>query len=252
MTPSTSSWPDRPRGIFINTESDKQTEELREKLQSGIDAQWFDQVRPPENPGPMTDLRSDYDHEAERKAAPSEPTEEYRKEALEYVTSILDVKERLRPNSLRELSELPTGVTRQTSLSWVYYRTTTKIEARTDDIPVSKADIKEHGKYLFFTPGEPQHLETIVIEQLQKRPFETAKVPTIPNWQQEAVLCLYYEDDRYRATLRETYQNEPDDDETHDVASPFDPNQPVIKPRGFKTDAATRRGEYSDEYRNSL
>jgi hypothetical protein len=125
------------------------------------------------------------------------------------------------------------------------------MQERTDDRPKSLAQTIDHGKYLFFTPDETGVLEEIVVEQFQSRPFSSAKVHTVPNRKPDAVLCLYYSDDRYRIDLRETYQNEPEED-TCEVASPYDPDQPTIKPRGFKTDAATRRNEYSDEFKQAL
>lgn len=240
-------WPSPPSGIRpIDRLYDEDLVDLADALRNdGED--WFECVRPPESPGPWEDMAQDYDHEAELEAVPNEPTAEYRQQALDYVEEILTARNTVRPNSLRSVNELPDGIARKTSRHWVWYSATSERNQAEDDQPISLARTTDRGKYLFFTPDEASVLEEIIVEQFQKRPFESAKLPTIPNRKSEAVLCLYYSDDRYRSDLRETYQNEPED-ETYDLASPYDPNAPIIMPRGFKTNAATRQNEYSDKF----
>lgn len=245
------SWPTRPEGITsVGRFSDAALQQLADLLRADERSQWYELIQPPETPGPTEAQLPDYDHEAEIAAVPDQPTDAYRQQALDYVEAVIETRERLCPDSLRLISELPDGIGRRTSRHWVWYHTTDAMSERTHDRPKSAAETTDHGKYLFFTPDETRVLENIVVDQFQSRPFSSAKVPTIPNRREEAVLCLYYQDDRYRGELRETYQNEPEDD-TYGVASPFDPDQSVIKPRGFKTDAATRRGEYSDRFKRT-
>jgi hypothetical protein len=124
------------------------------------------------------------------------------------------------------------------------------ITDRSHDRPQSAAHVIEHGKYLFLTPGDSEILEVIVFEEFQERPFNSAKLPAVSNRREDAVLCLYADDDRYRGVLRERYQNEPDNDDGYELASPYEPGKPVVRPRGFKSDSATRNNEYSDQYRN--
>lgn len=240
-------WPKSPTGIrSVGQLYDGDLVDLADSLRND-EGDWFEQIYPPSSPGPWEDMAPDYDHDAELAAAPDNPAEEYRKKALEYVEAVIAAREDVRSGSLRLLEELPTGIVRKTTRAWVWYSASADRGPVEDDRPASHAGTTDHGKYLFFTPDEASVLEEIVIEQFQKRPFGSAKLPTIPHRKPEAVLCLYYSDDRYRRDLRETYQNEPEE-ETYDLASPFDPDGPVIMPRGFKTDDATRRGEYSDEF----
>jgi len=208
---------------------------------------WFDRICPRESPGLLDDMAKDNDQEAELTAVPDEPTEEYRQQALDYIEEILTARDNAQPDSLRPLDKLSDGITRRTSRNWVWYSETSERGPVEDDRPDSLARTTDRGKYLFFTPDEVSVLEDIVVEQFQKRPFESAKLPTISNRKSEAVLCLYYSDDRYRADLRETYQNEPED-ETYELASPYDPENPIVMPRGFKTDAATHQNKYSDKF----
>jgi len=251
MNPADVSWPTAPTGIApVGQFSDSRLQDLARLLQDGASSQWFDLVKPPETPHPTVTKGPDYDHEEELAATPEEPTDNYRQQALEYVEGVIEARDSVRPDSLKPVSDLPDCISRTTSRPWVWYHTTDEIQERTDDRPKSLAQTIDHGKYLFFTPDETGVLEDIVVEQFQSRPFSSAKVPTVPNRKPDAVLCLYYSDDRYRIDLRETYQNEPEED-TYEVASPYEPNQPTIKPRGFKTDAATRRNKYSDEFKEA-
>lgn len=163
---------------------------------------------------------------------PAKPTENYRERALDYVVECLSYREALRPDSLREQGEIPDGISRTTAGSWVWYF------SGDDDIEhnvaESEADTFEHGKYLFFTPNVARVLEDIVIQEFRERPFRSAKIPTIPAKREDWVLCLYEDDNRYCSLFREEY-NHP----------------PTVRFRGFKTDAATRRGEYSDRFEDS-
>ena len=245
------SWPTAPTGVApVGRISDPALRDLAGLIQEDGTSQWFEMVKPPKKPHPTVTKGPDYDHEEELAAVPKEPTENYRQQALKYVEGVIEARDTVRPDSLQPASELPEGISRSTSRHWVWYHTTDNIQERTDDRPRSLAQKTDHGKYLFFTPDETGVLEDIVIEQFQSRPFGSAKIPTIPSRKPDAVLCLYYSDDRYRADLRETYQNEPEDD-TYGVASPYNPDQPTIKPCGFKTDDATRRNEYSDEFKQA-
>jgi len=244
-------WPTPPIGIrSVSPFDDATLEQLLGSLKKNDTEDWFELVQSPENPSPLEAQLPDYDHDAELAAVPAELTEEYREQAIEYIGAVIEVREKVRPDSLRPVSELPEGISRFTSRHWVWYRVNDQMGEREDDQPRSLANTTDHGKYLFFTPDETGVLERIVVEQFLDQPFTSAKVPTEPNRRDDAVLCLYYSDDRYRSNLRERYQNEPEDD-TYGVASPYDPESPTIMPRGFKTDDATRRNEYSDKYRNS-
>ena len=241
------SWPSRPIGVrVIDQLTDRELDQLADDLR-GDKGDWFETIRPPKSTGPHEDMEPDYDHEAALSAAPSEPVEEYRQQAIEYVEAVLAAREKIRPNSLRQLSELPAGIDRHTSGGWVWYKATDDRGPVENDRPASLARTTDRGKYQFFTPGESSVLEEIVIEQFQERPFSLAKLPTIPNREPDAVLILYYLDDRYRMDLRERYQNEPEED-TYSLASPYDSDAPIVKPRGFKTNKETRRGEYSEKF----
>jgi hypothetical protein len=245
-----SSWPISPTGIrSVGQLHDGELIALADDLRYD-EGEWFEWIHPPESPRPWDGMAPDYDHEAELAAVPDTPTEEYRQQALDYVEAVLAAREDVRPDSLRPLDDLPTGIVRRTTQAWIWYSATNDRGSVEDDRPVSLASTTDHGKYLFFTPDKANALEEIVIEEFQKRPFGRAKLPTIPYRKSEAVLCLYCSDDRYRRDLRETYQNEPGD-ETYDLASPYDPDSQVIMPRGFKTDEATRRGEYSEEFKQA-
>jgi hypothetical protein len=110
------------------------------------------------------------------------------------------------------------------------------MKPRDDDLAYSTAKVTENGKYLFFTPDDTAALENIVFDQFRIRPFESAKIPTTDNQREEDVLCLYYKDDRYNRDLRQTYQNE---EESRIIASPYEAEKPVIKPRGYRKNGDT-------------
>lgn len=160
-----------------------------------------------------------------------EMTDEYREMALEYVVNCIKYREEIRPDSLRELGDLPDKIGRTTAGGWVYYSIGYDVE---HDRPESDAKTIERGKYLFFAPEVARELEDIVVEQFQERPYRSAKIPTKPAKKEDWVLCLYQNDDRYWRDLRGEYHN-----------------PPTVRFRGFKTDAQTRRNEYSDQFKNS-
>lgn len=162
---------------------------------------------------------------------PDDLTDEYCDRALEYVKGCREYRDKIRPDSLREIDDLPEKIERITAGSWVYYVSGCDVE---HDIPESEADTFEHGKYLFFTPESAVELEKIVIEQLQQRPYTTAKIPTKPGRKEDWVLCLYQRDNRYWYDLREEYHN-----------------PPTVRFRGFKTNDQTRKNEYSERFKNT-
>lgn len=162
---------------------------------------------------------------------PEHPGDEYRTAALEYLSECLTYRENIRPESLRDHTALPEGITRVTDGSWVVYHSEHELS---HDRTASDADTHEAGKYLFFAPENVRQLETILLEQLQQRPYSGAKIPTIPGKKQDWVLCLYQDDNRYWYDLREEY---------HDP--------PTVRFRGYKTNAATEQGEYSDQFMDS-
>lgn len=213
--------PEPPTGVGdLNSQpglaSDEELQRLAEVIEEGLSGDVFDRL-------------TQYVPSEE---VPAERSEEYRERALEYVRECISVREELRPQSLRELDELPAGVGRTTAGAWVWY--SGSVDGVEHDVVESEADTFEHGKYLFFAPEDPRLLEDIVLEQFQKRPFRSAKIPTIPAKRDDWVLCLYDDDNRYWYDLREAY---------HDP--------PQVRFRGFKTDAATRQGEYSERFQKS-
>ena len=91
------------------------------------------------------------------------------------------------------------------------------------------------GKYLFFS-ADRELLVNIAIKELQSGQFHLAKIPIVgQNVADEYVLCLYYRDESKQHDLAAKYRAE---------AS--------MSYRYWKTDEATRRGEYSDQFRQSL
>lgn len=167
----------------------------------------------------------------------------YREAALDYLRDVQEFRGAVRPYSCRTIEELPQWATRLTGSSWVYYTRydldeiagqddeTSPKESLNHDVPVEEAEVKKRGKYLFFSP-DARVLETIAIEQLSERPFDSAKIPSRPNRRnQDFVLCVYSGDDRYKKILLDEYGG-----------------WPGVKVRGYKTNSATRRGDYSSEF----
>lgn len=213
--------PDPPSGVGDlhaqpGLESDVGLQTLQEVLEREVSSDAFDRLT----------------RFVQEDAVPAEPTEKYRERALEYVTECIQYRDELRPESLREQVDLPDGISRTTVGGWVWYHN--GCEGVEHDLPVSDADTEQHGKYLFFSPSEARALEDIVVEQFQERPFDLAKLPTIPAKKEDWVLCLYQHDNRYWYDLRERY-NDP----------------PRVRFRGFKTNVDTRQGEYSERFKSS-
>lgn len=105
-------WPKSPTGIrSVGQLYDGDIVDLADSLRDD-EGDWFEQISPPSSPGPWEDMAPDYDHDSELAAAPDNPTEEYRKKALEYVEAVIAAREDVRPSSLRLLEELPTGIVR--------------------------------------------------------------------------------------------------------------------------------------------
>lgn len=212
--------PKPPKGIRDlhsqpGLESDRGLLALRETLESELPRDVFDQL--------TQFIPGD--------ESPTEPSDEYRKQALEYVNKCIAYREKIRPDSLREWGELPDEIGRITVGHWVQYFSGYDVD---HDTPESEADTYEHGKYLFFSPDAASELEDIVIEQFSQRPYQSAKIPTKPGKDEDWVLCLYQDDNRYWYDLRGEYHN-----------------PPQVRFRGFKTDEKTRQNEYSDRYKNS-
>ena len=91
------------------------------------------------------------------------------------------------------------------------------------------------GKYLFFS-GDRELLVNIAIQELQSGQFHLAKIPIVgQNVADEYVLCLYYGDESRHHDLAAKYRAEAN-----------------LRYRCWKTNEATRRGEYSDRFRQSL
>jgi len=212
--------PEPPTDITnLHSQPEVETDEgltmLQEKLESGLPIDVFDR---------LTQYLPEED-------IPEDPSEEYRQRALQYVTDCISYREEIRPDSLREQSDLPERINRITAGGWVQYFSEYEPE---HERSASDADTHEVGKYLFFSPEDVRSLENTLIEQLKQRPYRMAKVPTKLGKKDDWVLCLYQEDNRYWYDLREEY---------HDP--------PAVRFRGFKTNAKTRQGEYSDRFRGS-
>ena len=221
-------WPTSPLGVGSARQfHDAELNHLIEMVHDDNPG-WFKIVTLPDEPPDVEDypqfLQEDIlaDYRENKAATPDWPTDGYRREVIQYLETVQASRSRVQPESLTPLDEIPDGIIRTTREDWIFYQSTEELERREDDWPRSAAETTRCGKYLFFTTEETGVLEKIVFEQFQKRPFESAKVPSAPNRDGDAVLCLYYHDDRYKDDLRTTYQNEP-----------------VIMPRGFKPDKTT-------------
>jgi hypothetical protein len=158
-------------------------------------------------------------------------TPDYRDQVLKYLEDSIAYRDSIRPNGLRGLGDLPDMIGRTTTGGWVHYHNGHDVD---HDIDENEADTVESGKYLFFSPDDTQALEDIIVEQFAERPFPHAKISTIPAKKQDWVLCLYQDDNRYWFPLRSAY---------HDPTT--------VRFRGFKTNEATRKNEYSDKSRQS-
>jgi hypothetical protein len=212
--------PDAPPGVRdLNSlpwlPSDSRLHELRSTLRDELTDAVFDDLSkllPPDEPAP-------------------EPTDDYRARALSYVDTCLDYRDRIRPDSLRELADLPEDVTRTTVGNWVWYESATTVEHTR---PETDATVTDGGKFLLFAPGEARPLETVVLAEFTQRPLTLSKLPTTQGKQDDWVLCLYHPDNRYWYDVRNMH---------HDP--------PRVRFRGYKTEDATKRGEYSERFENA-
>jgi hypothetical protein len=184
-------------------------------LESGLSAELFERLSRFEPPD----------------AAPDEPTDAYRDRAAEYVEACIQYRDEIRPDGLRKLEDLPDEINRTTIGNWVRFTQEVEIE---HDASSDVARIQQPGKYLFFAPGGVSELEAIILEEFDTGRFNHAKVPTKPGKREDWVLCLYSGDDRYYTGLRDRYD---------------DP--PTVKFRGFKSNEATGKGNYSKRFAES-
>ena len=91
------------------------------------------------------------------------------------------------------------------------------------------------GKYLFFSEDKNKLLE-IAANEIENHGFHHAKVnDSLLEGQTEHVLCLYYEDDSRKHELAERNKQEYG-----------------VKYRYWKSDEATLRGQYSEEFLSKL
>lgn len=96
-------------------------------------------------------------------------------------------------------------------------------------------DYKIIGKYLFFS-SDKEKLIQIAKNEIENHDFHKAKVnEELIEGQFEHVLCLYYKDDSRKQELAERNRDEYQE-----------------KYRYWKSDEATLRGEYSEEFLNKL
>ncbi len=86
------------------------------------------------------------------------------------------------------------------------------------------------GKYLFFS-ADRETLVRLALKELQCGVFFRAKISIEASGQRDYVLCLYYRDDSLKRELANRYWHVKN-----------------LKYRYWKSDEATRRGEYSKEY----
>lgn len=115
------------------------------------------------------------------------------------------------------------GVISITDGYWEWFR-------RTDPPPYEIT-----GKYLFFS-ADRDLLVKIAIEELESGAFYHAKIPVAgKNISQEYVLCLYYKDDSKKHELARKYRN-----------------QESLRYRYWKSNKATLKGEYSEQFLQSL
>lgn len=102
-------------------------------------------------------------------------------------------------------------------------------------ISKEKPDYKITGKYLFFSSNKDELIE-IASKEIEKHGFHRAKVNMrLSKGQTEHVLCLYYSDDSRRLELAERNKAEY-----------------RVKYRHWKSDEATMRGKYSEEFLGKL
>ena len=117
---------------------------------------------------------------------------------------------------------LPRVISRETSGSWEWFTR-------------GKPPYEITGKYLFFSTNRERLVE-IATDELQNGGFHWAKIPIEGgNLSPEYVLCLYYSDAGRKFELAAKYHKESG-----------------LKYRYWKSDQATRSGEYSEEFMSQL
>jgi len=213
--------PDPPKGVRdLNSQpaiaTDRRLFVLRDELEAGLPDDVFSDL------SQWTDSMND-------EMAPQ--PEAYRERALSYVSECIDYRETIRPDSLRTSDKLPEEVGRVTAGGWVWYHSDYEVE---HDRPASDAKDDEAGKFLLFAPGVARDLEDIALDEFPHRPYQMAKLPTKTGKREDWVLCLYQGDNRYWYDVRDAH---------HDP--------PKVRFRGYKTNAATKRGEYSEQFENA-
>ena len=99
-----------------------------------------------------------------------------------------------------------------------------------------KPDYEIKGKYLLFSMDR-EKLVRIAEQEIKNGPFHQAKTQmpglndSLPGTGEEYVLCLYYKDDSRKHELADKYQS-----------------QDGVRYRYWKSDEATRKGKYSEEF----
>ena len=212
---------DPPEGVRdLNSQpaiaTDRRLLALRDKLKAGLPGDVFDDL------SQWTDSMS--------VGMPPQP-EAYRERALSYVSECIDDRKTIRPDSLRTSDELPEEVSRVIAGGWVWYHSDYDVD---HDRPASDVKNDETGKFLLFAPREARDLENIVLNEFPNRPYQMAKLPTKTGKREDWVLCLYQADNRYWYDVRDAH---------HDP--------PKVRFRGYKANAATKRGEYSEQFENA-
>jgi hypothetical protein len=100
----------------------------------------------------------------------------------------------------------------------------------------NKKELGITGKYLLFSTDLPELLE-IGGREILEHDFHLAKVNSrLLGDNTEYVLCLYYKDDSRK----------------HELAKRCKTDYPNVKYRYWKSDEATRKGEYSEEFLSKL
>lgn len=111
------------------------------------------------------------------------------------------------------------AVERRNDGHWEWFFAT---EAPPDDIT---------GKYLFFS-SDRDLLVGIAVEELRNGEFDYAKIPMVgKNLSDDYVLCLYHRDDSRKRDLASKYGK-----------------RDGLRYRYWKSDEATLRGEYSEQF----
>jgi hypothetical protein len=99
-----------------------------------------------------------------------------------------------------------------------------------------RPNYKITGKYLFFSVDQDRLLE-IAKNEILNHGFHRAKVNSkLLGQNTEYVLCLYYKDDSRKYELAERHKTE----------------YPDVKYRYWKSDEATLKGKYSEEFLDKL